>query len=118
MSTYAYCYHCGYELDNPSFPDAVLGQIECPTCGTEDAKDLDLFTRRSSLDEFVAEVTDLRQEVDRAGPVVTLRDLFAGQALTGLLADSSSSPQSADGWASDAYRMADAMMREREKAHD
>jgi len=118
MSTYAYCESCSGPLDVPSITDTVLGLIKCPHCGTDSDKSLDMFTRRMDLDEFVSEVRNLRQEVDRAGPVITLRDHFAMAAMTGLLADANAPCQFADEWAKYAYLMADAMMKEREKSDD
>lgn len=44
----------------------------------------------------------------------TLRDWFAGQALTGLDLEDYGSPQ---GVAKKAFQLADSMMKEREKAH-
>jgi hypothetical protein len=44
-------------------------------------------------------------------PGMTLRDWFAGQALMGFLA----AGECGSGWADDAYEMADAMLKAREK---
>ena len=55
---------------------------------------------------------------DYGDPGMSLRDWFAGQALTGLLASVAGSPPSARQtqnaiWAREAYRLADAMLKER-----
>ena len=47
---------------------------------------------------------------------ITLRDLFAAAALAGLLGNSSHDNLEPDEWASDAGRMADAMLEERAKS--
>ena len=46
---------------------------------------------------------------------MTLRDYFAGQALTGIISASSSAKRFAKINASDAYALADAMLKERGK---
>ena len=49
---------------------------------------------------------------------MTLRDWFAGQALSGLLADSPDADCGPKGYAADAYSMADAMLVARDGGDD
>ena len=46
---------------------------------------------------------------------MTLRDWFAGQALSGMTANSAVAPASSEDWAHGAYELADAMIAERAK---
>ena len=56
-------------------------------------------------------------------PEMTLRDYFAGQALTSVVTKSYSTPRiegetHAERWAFEAYAVADAMLAEKEKDND
>ena len=51
-------------------------------------------------------------------PGMTLRDWFAGMALQGGLSNPGFGGGTEEGWAREAYRFADAMIAEREKAND
>ena len=55
---------------------------------------------------------------DDAGPGMSLRDWFAGQAMVGLMSDSGLRPSNLDEFehmATRLYQVADAMLKEREK---
>lgn len=116
MSTYAYCQHCAGPLGNPSLSDAVIGAITCPHCDEEQAYILDGYLRRLVLHEVTEELMNLRQEVDKAGPTLTLRDQLAMAALTGLLSHASGEdPHKCPDMA---YVLADAMLMVREVSND
>lgn len=67
---------------------------------------------RKELRETEDEAYELRDALHAAR--MTLRDTFAAAALTGMLTDQSRARFNADTMATDAYRLADAMLKARE----
>ncbi len=72
------------------------------------------FPRSASVkpDEFITPEHECVVEEQQG---MTLRDWFAGRALSGILAGSPNADIGPHGYAHDAYLFADAMLKEREK---
>lgn len=100
-------------------PRTVVGDGVTPVSSLPTLNQLDVYERVRRLED---EVQGLRNGAPSSCETVQsgcalLRDHFAAAALTGLLAGPAAGPpQTFDDFASEAYRLADAMLRERSRA--